>query len=116
MEKTINTIEELQNLVALMQKALEFYANKENYKGHPSASTCGTPTSLVEMDEGFQAQFALNTAQQITEQNQKMQNDYDKLVAEGLSTWGEVTNVEDIQQIIKDNAPEEDNLSKMRRK
>lgn len=100
-----NSIEERDNLIGLLQEALKFYANQENYKGNRNTSACysGVSASLVEMDEGTQARFALEKAKQLTEQNQKIQNDYDKLMAEGLSTWGEVTNLEDIEQMIRDN-------------
>jgi hypothetical protein len=83
MEKTINTIEELQNLVELMQRALNFYSNKENYKS--SCPINGEIYSPIELDEGFQAQFALDLAKQVADKNQKMQEDYDKLIMEAES-------------------------------
>jgi coenzyme F420-reducing hydrogenase gamma subunit len=95
----MNSIEERDNLILLLQEALKFYANPNNYKGHASASCCGgTPFSLIEMDEGSQARFALDKAKQMVDINLKMQDEYDKLVTEGL-----LTNMEDVEQIMKDN-------------
>jgi hypothetical protein len=80
MEKTINTIEELQNLVELMQQTLKFYADKRNYEG-PMGNI-----APIDLDEqGSQARFALDLAKKISDQNQKMQEDYDKLVMEAES-------------------------------
>jgi hypothetical protein len=96
----MNSIEERDNLIGLLQKALEFYASRDNYKGHPSASTCGTPTSLVEMDEGTQARFALEKAQQMTAQNQKMQEDYDRIMS-GYEQLQATDGIADVEELIK---------------
>jgi hypothetical protein len=94
----INTLQELENLVVLMQEALKFYANANNYKGNKNICCSGISVSLVEMDEGSQARFAIDSAKNLIEQNQKMQNEYDKLIAEG-----QITNLEDIEQMIMDS-------------
>lgn len=78
----MNSIEERENLIELLKQALKFYANQENYKGNTSVSVCGgASVSLVEIDEGSQARFALEKARQLAEQNQKIQDDYDKLMS-----------------------------------
>ena len=91
-----NSIEEKDNLIALLQEALKFYANKNNYI--QKAGGYNELTSRIELDGGSQAQFALNKVKELAEQNQKIQDEYDKLVTEGL-----LTNMEDIEQILKDN-------------
>lgn len=96
----MNSIEERDNLIRLLQEALKFYASYENYKGHVSASTCGTPTSLVEMDEGAQARFALDKAQQMINYNQKMQDEYDNLMA-GYEQLQSSDNIADVQELMK---------------
>lgn len=77
MEKTINTIDELQNLVELMQQTLKFYADARNYEG-PMGNI-----APIDLDEqGSQARFALDLVKKISDQNQKLQDEYDKLVME----------------------------------
>jgi hypothetical protein len=85
----MNSIEELENLNGLLQEALKFYADPNNYKG--TKSTCGPAYSMIDMDGGSQAQFALNRAKELGETNQKIQDDYDKLIleAEELESTGE---------------------------
>lgn len=96
----MNSIEERDNLIELLKQALKFYANIENYKGNRSASMCcsGTSASLVEMDEGAQARYAIETANQLAEINQKMEDDYDKTINELLDT--DVDDM-DIRNLIK---------------
>ncbi len=74
----MNNPEEYENLIALLEKALEFYANKENYKNRPFGIEL---VSSVEMDEGSQARFALEQSKILIEVNRKLQEDYDKLMA-----------------------------------
>ena len=94
----MNSIEERDNLIRLLQEALKFYANQENYKGSKNASVCcsGISVSLVEIDEGTQARFALNKAKELAETNQKIQDDYDRLIldAEELESTGETNPIE----------------------
>jgi hypothetical protein len=73
----LNTIEELQNLVGLMQEALKFYADVRNYEGPMQT------IAPIDSDEhGSQARFALDLAKKLADNNQKMQDEYDKLVME----------------------------------
>ena len=96
----MNSIEERDNLIELLKQALKFYANSENYKGNRSVSICGSgmSVSLVEMDEGAQARYAIETANQLTEINRKMEDDYDKTINELLDT--DVDDM-DIRNLIK---------------
>lgn len=103
---TMNSIEERDNLIQLMQEALKFYADKNNYAHHPyeanAMAMCLAPEyrppnpSKVELDGGSQAQFAINQAKQLIEQNQKIQDDYDKLImeTENFELTGETNPIE----------------------
>jgi hypothetical protein len=66
----MNSIEEYQNLVGLLQEALKFYANKENYKA--SRPVNGEIYSSIEMDEGSQARFALSKSKEMIENARKL--------------------------------------------
>jgi len=71
----MNSPEEYENVIALMKKALEFYADPKNYTG---------TMAMIDLDEqGSQARFALKQAEDLIEQNLKMQEDYDRLMAAG---------------------------------
>ena len=67
--------EEFENVIALMKKALEFYADPKTYDG---------TVPLIDIDEqGSQARFVLKQAEDLIEQNRKMQEDYDQIIAAG---------------------------------
>jgi hypothetical protein len=91
----MNDIEEYKSLIELFKQALKFYANKNNYEVNIPQNN--VLFSYAEMDNGAQARFALEKAKQLEELNKKMQNDYNKIVDEGLSTWSED------EQMINDN-------------
>jgi hypothetical protein len=84
----MNSIEERDNLIQLMQEALKFYADPTNYIG-----PMGTIAPIYSDDYGSQARFALEKVKQLNEQNQKIQDDYDKLIleAEELESTGETS-------------------------
>lgn len=96
----MNSIEECNNLILLLKEALKFYADNKNYRGHTSASTCGTPTSLIEMDEGSQARFALDKVKQMVDINLKMQDEYDKYMA-GYEQLQANEGIADPEELIK---------------
>jgi hypothetical protein len=68
----MNSPEEYQNLIELLKLALKFYANKNNY-----VKLGDRNLSMAEVDNGAQAQFALEQANHLDELNKKMQEDYD---------------------------------------
>lgn len=70
--------EEYENLIALLEKALEFYANKTNYDNY-----MGNPSNIDLDEHGSQARFALSKSKEMTENARKMQEDYDRLMAAG---------------------------------
>lgn len=73
----MNSPEEYENVFALLKKALEFYADKNQYH-----DGFGRKTS-IDLDEGSQARFVLKQTEDLIEMNRKMQEDYDKLMAAG---------------------------------
>jgi len=76
----MNSIEERDNLILLLQETLKFYANPENYRGtKTTGSCCGTPFSYIDMDEGSQARFALKRVEELNIMNQNLQEEYDKI-------------------------------------
>ena len=74
----MNNIEEYQNLFELLKQALLFYANENNYYDVEHE------LSLIKKDNGSQAKFALKKIQEIFEINQKLHNDYNKIITETI--------------------------------
>jgi hypothetical protein len=65
--------EQYENLIALLKKALEFYADQRNYDG-PMGNI-----SSISLDEyGSQARFALEKIKELQKMNDEMQSDYIK--------------------------------------
>jgi len=71
MEKTI---EDYKSLVELLRQALLFYANEGNYGGK----------SLIEVDNGSQAKFALAKIKEFTEVSETLEADYMKNMNEAI--------------------------------
>ena len=74
----MNSIEEYQNLVELLKRALAFYANKENYLFYTNKD------APIALDEGSQARFALEKIKDVTEASDKMEADYIKNLSEAI--------------------------------
>jgi len=69
----MNNPEGYENIITLLKEALKFYADPKTYDG---------TVPLIDIDEqGSQARFALKQADELIEQNRKMQEDYDKIMA-----------------------------------
>ena len=79
--------EENPNLIELLRQALLFYADERNYEQNQNAGS--ELTSLIEVDNGSQARFALTKIREFNEANEKLEAEYmknfDKAVAEGES-------------------------------
>jgi hypothetical protein len=92
----MNSIEERDNLIQLMQEALKFYADQNNYTPKTKNDLGDRYLTMVEVDGGSQAQFAIDQAKQLIEQNQKIQDDYDKLImeTENFELTGETNPIE----------------------
>ena len=94
----MNSIEEYQNLVNLLKTTLEFYADQRNYAGY-----MGNPASIDLDEHGSQARFVLAKVKELEELNQKMQDDYDKLMldAETMESDGETNPIDLINIFIQ---------------
>ena len=94
----LDVIEENYNLVNLLKTTLEFYADERNYIG-PMGNI-----APIDLDEhGFQARFALKNVKDLEEQNQKMQDDYDKIMAsyEQLQATQDTADPEQLIKVFK---------------
>ena len=91
----MNSIEEYQNLVVLLKKALEFYSDKGNYGNY-----MGNPSNIDLDEHGSMARFALSKAKELEASNQKMQEDYDKFMA-GYEMLQATDEIADPQELIK---------------
>ncbi len=82
----MNSIEEKDNLIALLQEALKFYADKNNYvPTNTKNSLDDRYLTHIEVDEGFQARFAIEKVNELAKINQKLQDDYDEIVMDSES-------------------------------
>ena len=102
----MNSIEEYQNLVGLLKEALKFYADKNQYHDGFNRKTS------IDLDEGSQARFALKQAEDLIIQIQKMQEEYDKLIAgyDQLQASGDIADIDKIKQIFKLMGNEDNNI------
>ena len=85
--------EEDQNLIELLKQALLFYSNDANY------FTPSEGKSLVIMDNGSQARFALQKVDELTEALDKINKDYDSYITNTIKSE---ENPENILKIIED--------------
>ena len=101
-----HSIEEYQNLIELLKKALEFYADKKNYI--QKAGGYNELTSQIELDGGSQAQFALEKIKELSEFNKNIENDFVKNITNAIENE---ENTENIFKLIEDfkNLKNEDN-------
>jgi len=79
----MNSIEEYQNVVELLKKALEFYANKNNYIDCQHIHY--ELFSLIEMDAGNQARFALDKIQELENLNKVMEENFMKEITDKVN-------------------------------
>ena len=77
----MNNIEELLNQIELLKQALLFYADEKNYENEVRYEE----SSLIYVDNGSQAKFALKKVQETLDQNQKLQDDYNKVIGETIT-------------------------------
>ena len=69
---------ENENLIELLRQALLFYANEENYEA------IDQQLSLMVVDSGSQARFALSKIREFTESSEKLEADYMKNMNEAI--------------------------------
>lgn len=90
-----NNIEEYQNLVGMLKKALEFYANKNNYK-KPVEFSKYPVLSMIDLDEhGSQARFALKKIQEA----EKFQKEFETATSNFTDANGIAYTEEEIQHL-----------------
>lgn len=70
----MNDNEKYLNIIELLKQALLFYANKENYLSYEDKNT------LIMLDKGSQARFALKQIEELDEINEKIKYDYNDLI------------------------------------
>jgi hypothetical protein len=83
------SIEQYENLVALLKQALKFYANSSNYHG-----AMGTIAPIDSDEQGSQARFALKKIEELEEINKKLELDIINSVDNTIDS--EDNNLEDI--------------------
>lgn len=94
----MNNIDEFQNQIELMKQALLFYADKKNYENEVRYEE----SSLIYVDEGSQARFALETLEKLEKVNQQMEEDYLDTIKQKLEDQQPPENVVNLIKAIKD--------------
>ena len=79
------------NLIELLRQALLFYADERNYEQNKNAG--GELTSLIEVDNGSQARFALSKIREFNEASEKLEADYMKNMHEAIEGQDSPENV-----------------------
>lgn len=80
------------NIIELLKRALEFYADEKQYTGsHPR----------IELDGGVQAQFALNSVAAILKQTQEMGDNIDELM-KSYGTSSEEVNINPMEKFMEE--------------
>lgn len=79
------------NLIELLRQALLFYADEKNYEQNQTAGT--ELTSLIEVDNGSQAKFALTKIREFNENSEKLEADYMKSMNEAIAEGESPENV-----------------------
>ena len=85
--------------VEVLKRVLSFYANKDNYKQNTQLNN--EATSMIEVDEGEQARQVLGLVDTLQKENEKMDQDYEKIVEEELKNAGDPEKMKNIIDSIK---------------
>lgn len=70
MEKKMNEIDNNESLITFLKQALDFYANKNNYKPTENGKT------YIQLDGGEQARFALNQIDRVNDVNKTLEDNF----------------------------------------
>lgn len=89
----MNSIEQ-QNVIELLKQALYFYADEKNYKKNQSVNH--ELFSMIEMDSGMQAKFALKKLEEIDDVSKSLEENLIKEITESIENSEEIANVIDI--------------------
>jgi len=75
-DQEIKLIDEDQyvNLIAFLQKTLEFYSDENNYEKNKDSK------SLIDVDKGTQAKFAIKQAENLIKSTADAETEYDKII------------------------------------
>lgn len=92
----MNNVEEYENTIAFLKQALEFYANQSNYREFND--TMLFPP--IEIDNGFQARFALEQIQKLAEIVKNSDNEFTEHYANELLKDDVVDNTGEFKKII----------------
>lgn len=96
---TYGVEEENEGVVEVLKRVLSFYANKDNYKQNTQLNN--EATSMIEVDEGEQARQVLGLVDTLQKENEKMDQDYEKIVEEELKNAGDPEKMKNIIDSIK---------------
>ena len=87
----MNSIEENQNALELLKQALMFYANTDNYK--QTQSVHYELFSMIEMDNGSQARFALEQLEKIQKLNEGAEEEFVKNITNAIESGDSIENM-----------------------
>lgn len=88
--------EEYQNLISLLRKALEFYANSNNYSG-----ATGTAAMISLDDYGSQARFAIVKINEFEKNHKDLEAEYMKTMTEAIQTEKSVAGIQKVIEEFK---------------
>jgi len=99
--KKLSNIEEYINLIGVLENALKFYADEQNYLFFEDKD------ALIALDEGAQARFALDKIKEVTEARETLEADFVKNISESIENNDEV---EDMLKLIEEYKKTENGL------
>lgn len=91
--------EDDQNIIALLKIALEFYADVDVYVVKPKTNS--KAISMVGIDEGSQARFALKKLDEFEKSVDKIYEDYDNIMTNAIKSEESQENVFKIMEDLK---------------
>ena len=106
----MNSIEENQNALELLKQALMFYANSDNYKQTQPVSNNYELFSMIEMDNGSQARFALEQLEKIQTITQNAEEEFVKEITSAIEDGIETDNVLNLIEQYKEKLENDSNV------
>ena len=96
---------ELQNAIELLKQALYFYADEKNYEQKHNVNQ--QLFSMIEMDSGSQARFALEKIESFEKMSKTMEEEFVKELSESIEKNEDVNKVlgiiEDYKKILEED-------------
>ena len=93
---SMSNTEENQNALELLKQALKFYADSNNYKQTQSVANNYELFSMIEMDGGSQARFALEQLEKIRKINESAEEEFVKNLSGAIEANEPMENLEKI--------------------